>query len=123
MVRLPFGTTKRDRATSFVPRRMNHDPIPAEGDFSFIADEVERMVYEDLYTAITHAEAWTLLDVEPGPESGGFQFNVKPYQAIYTALIKIDRVGHTGASLASAMRIMQILRRIGWPAFVKERRP
>ena len=102
---------------------MNHDPIPAEGDFSFIADETERMVYEDLFTAITQAEAWPLLDKEPGPGVGGFQFNVKPYQAIYTILLKIDRIGHTGASLASAMRIMQILRRIGWAAFVKERRP
>lgn len=35
---------------------MNLDPIPAEGDFSFIADETERMVYEDLFTAITQAE-------------------------------------------------------------------
>ena len=89
---------------------MNLDPIPA-------VDETERMMYEDLFTAA----AWPLLDKEP--ENGGFQFNVKPYQVIYTALIKIDRVGHTGASLASAMRIMQILRRIGWPAFVKERWP
>jgi hypothetical protein len=82
---------------------MSLDPIPAEGDFSFVTDEVERMVYEDLYLA------WPLLDKEPGP--GGFHFNVKPYQAIYTILFKIDRVDHTGASLASAM---QILRRIGW---------
>jgi len=82
------------------------------------------MVYEDLYTAITQAEAWPLLDKEP--ENGGFHFNVKPYQAIYTILLKIDHIGHIGASLASAMRIMQILRRIGWAAFsafVKERRP
>ena len=36
------------------------DPIPAEGDFSFVTDETERMVYEDLYLA------WPLLDKEPG---------------------------------------------------------
>ena len=46
---------------------------------------------------------------------------MKPYQAIYTILFKIDRDGlamnHTGSSLASAMRIMQILRRIAWDAF------
>ena len=72
------------------------DPIPAEGDFSFVTDETERMVYEDLYLA------WPLLDKEPGPESGGFHYNVKPYQAIYTILFKNDRTGHSGASLASA---------------------
>ena len=66
---------------------MNLDPIPA-------VDETERMMYEDLFTAA----AWPLLDKDPGPGVGGFQF----YQVIYTILIKIDRVGHTGASLASA---------------------
>jgi hypothetical protein len=45
---------------------MSLDPIPAEGDFSFVTDETERMVYEDLYAAITQAEAWPLLDKEPG---------------------------------------------------------
>ena len=69
--------------------------VQTVSDFSFIADETERMVYEDLFAAITQAEAWTLLDIEPGPGPRGFQF----YQVIYTILIKIDRVGHTGASL------------------------
>ena len=88
-----------------------------EGDFSFIRDEGDRMAFEDMWTAITKTEMWTQMALDPGP--GGFSWSKAPHIAtIQTALN--DRVGHSGASLAGVMRVMQHLAQIGWTTFVSE---
>jgi RES domain-containing protein len=86
-----------------------------EGDFSFIQDPMTRTAYEDMYAAITAANAWDEMKEDPGPS--GFMWSTAPYvRRIHQALN--DRVGHSGTSMAFTMRAMQQLARIGWSAFV-----
>jgi hypothetical protein len=90
-----------------------------EGDFSFIRDEGDRMAFEDMWTAITKTETWAAMKEDPGPGPGGFAWSKAAHIAtIQTALN--DRVGHSGASMAGTMRVMQRLAKIGWTTFVSE---
>ena len=92
--------------------------IPKEGDFSFISKEADRMAFEDMWSAISKTETWTQMVADPGP--GGFAWSKAPHiVAIQAALV--DRVGHSGASIAATMREMQRLAKIGWTAYVLER--
>ena len=92
--------------------------IPKEGDFSFIRKEADRMAFEDMWSAISKTETWTQMATDPGP--GGFAWSKAPHiVAIQAALV--DRVGHSGASMASTMREMQRLAKIGWTTYVLER--
>ena len=92
--------------------------IPKEGDFSFIRKEADRMAFEDMWTAITITETWNQMAADPGP--GGFAWSKAPHIAMIQAAL-VDRVGHSGASIAAAMREMQRLAKIGWTAYVLER--
>ena len=87
-----------------------------KGDFSCIADDNTRMAFEDMYDAITKAEAWA--DVAKEPVGQGFMWSTDDY------LLRIeqhlnDRVGHSGGSYAATMRSMQHLARVGWDAFIE----
>jgi len=74
-----------------------------------------RTAYEDMYAAITKAEAWA--DMAKEPSGAGFMFSSDPHiKRIHAALN--DRVGHSGASMGCTMRAMQHLARVGWPAFM-----
>ncbi len=88
-----------------------------EGDFSFIREEEDRMAFEDMWTAITKTETWTQMAADPGP--GGFAWSKAPHiVAIQAALV--DRIGHSGGSMASIMRQMQRLAQVGWTTYVTE---
>jgi hypothetical protein len=91
--------------------------MAAEGDFSFIRDDMSRTALSDAYSAIQKAEAWDL--VKAGPGEGGFMFGgaavrerIKPFY--------VDNVGHSGSSYAWTFRSMERLAKIGWTAFVAE---
>ena len=89
--------------------------IPEPGDFSMIRDEITRMAYEDMYAAITKAEAWP--DMKKEPSGSGFMFSSDPHIGrIYSKLT--DRVGHSGASIACTMRAMQHLAQTSWSSFI-----
>jgi hypothetical protein len=97
---------------------MTTTELPKEGDFSFISKEADRMAFEDMWTAISKTEMWNQMATDPGP--GGFAWSKAPHiVAIQAALV--DRVGHSGASIAAAMREMQRIAKIGWTAYVLER--
>lgn len=81
------------------------------GDFSFIKDTMWRTMCEEMYAAITAADAWTLMKDDPG--EGGFMFSGAPVIAKVIAHLN-DTVGHSGTSFAITMRAMQHLARIGW---------
>ena len=111
------------------------------GDFSYVQDDMTRMAYEDMYAAITKADAWTEIAKEPtgagflyssdpgmdqihaalnsrmahGRVRDGIAITTNPYIGRIHAALN-DRVGHTGASMRSTMRFMQQLARVGWPA-------
>jgi hypothetical protein len=86
-----------------------------EGDFSFVKDTTERMMFEDMYAAITAADGWADMRLDPG--KGGFMFGHAPIIERVTAQLK-DRVGHSGASFGYTMRAMQQLARSGWATWV-----
>ncbi len=90
--------------------------IPSPGDFSFIAEQSVRIMFEDAYKAITKADAWGFVRGDPG--EGGFMFSKDPMSLIIQNHMEYD--GHSGASYGWTMRKMQRLAVIGWEAFVKE---
>ncbi len=80
-----------------------------------IRDEMTRMAYEDMYVAITKAEAWS--DMKKEPSNQGFMWSSDPHIGrIHGCLV--DRVGHSGASMGCTMRAMQHLARVGWADFI-----
>lgn len=85
------------------------------GDFSCIRDQMTRTAYEDMYAAITKADAWS--DMSKEPSGGGFMFSSDPHIGRIHAALN-DRVGHSGASMGCTMRAMQHLARVGWPTFI-----
>jgi hypothetical protein len=104
------------------------------GDFSYVQDEMKRMAYEDMYAAITKADAWADISKEPtgagflyssdprmeqihaalnsrmahGRVRDGIAINTNPYIGRIHAALD-DRVGHSSASIRSTMRFMQQL--------------
>jgi hypothetical protein len=97
------------------------EPIPqstmtTKGDFSFISNMSDRAAYQDMYAAITKADAWEWMKYDPGP--GGFIFNTSDtMRRIHANLV--DSIGHSGTSFALFMRQMQFIARSGWDEWVK----
>lgn len=90
--------------------------VPAAGNFSFLDDHLREML-EDAYNAITQAEAWDLMKVEPG--TGGYMFGAdNRYDTI-----KLAYGGHSGPSYAWTMRAMQFLAQNGWAVFYQTYHP
>ena len=105
-------------------------------------DKMKRMAYEDMYAAITEADAWA--DVAAEPCGAGFMYSSNPnIDQIHAALnnrmahhrvrntevvsnpyiCRIhaalnDRIEHSGASLRSTMRAMQHLAQTSWSSFI-----
>jgi hypothetical protein len=89
------------------------------GDFSFIANNTDRMMYEDMFTAVSKACAWEEMKADPG--TGGYMFGAQDLVSRISGHLT-DRVGHSGASFAYTMRVMQAIARYGWPYFVASHR-
>ena len=87
------------------------------GNFSFIKDGMWRVMCEEMYAAITAADAWTAMKAEPG--DGGFMFSGAPVVARVSAHLN-DTVGHSGSSFGITMRTMQRLARVGWDTWAAE---
>ncbi len=86
------------------------------GDFSFIESSMDRMMYEDMYTAVSNANAWEEIKADPG--EGGFMFGAQDLVSKISSHLN-DRVGHSGASFAYTLRVMQSIARQGWNVFVE----
>lgn len=81
-----------------------------------VADDSEVEMVQDMYDAITKANAWDFVKQDPG--SGGFMFCTDPImQDIEKNMKTLDT--HSGASFASLMRMMQLIARIGEEAAVQ----
>jgi len=88
---------------------------PKPGDFSFLTNVSDRIAYDELYRAVTKADAWSWLKEDPG--SGGFMFNTSNnMERIYKNMD--DNHCHSGSSLAICLRQMQFIARNGWEAWV-----
>ena len=90
------------------------------GDFTFIHDDMERTMLDDMYRAVTKVEGWeTLRSVDPG--DGGFMFSqneqVRDLTQRITAALDDSGV-HSGASFGFCMRAMQAIARNGWAYYV-----
>ena len=77
------------------------------------------MMFEDMYAAVTKAEAWGEIKVDPG--YGGFMFGAQALVSRISGHLE-DRVGHSGASFAYTLRVMQMIARDGWLRFVELRK-
>ena len=87
------------------------------GDFSFIRNLYKRAIYENMYAAITKAEAWEWIKTEP--EVDGFMFdNSDTMRQIRENMG--DCSCHSSASLAFCMNQMCKIALRGWDEWVEE---
>ena len=91
--------------------------MTTKGDFSFITNLSDRATYEDMYAAVTKAEAWEWIKTEP--EVGGFMFNNSDTMRKIRANMA-DCASHSGASFAFCIRQMCKIACRGWDEWVKE---
>lgn len=89
------------------------------GNFSFIKDSMWRVMCQEMYTAITAADAWTEMKADPG--DGGYMFSGAPVVSKVSAHLN-DTVGHSGSSFGITMRNMQQLARVGWDVWAAEQK-
>jgi hypothetical protein len=97
-----------DRMTTFEP-----------GNFSFIRNKSYRAELEDMFNAIDAADAWE--EIRADPAKGGFLFGAQKLTARIAGHLKNPDV-HSGASFASAMRVMQTIVVDGWETWVRQTR-
>ncbi len=96
-----------------IPTEMSNAP----GDFSFVKDEMTRIMFDDAYKAIDSIfGAWEFVKGDPG--DGGFMFSSDPYSVAISKAMKYN--GHSGASYGWTMRVMQRIAKVGWDRFVAE---
>lgn len=95
----------------------------APGDFSFVDDNWESEMLDDMYSAVTMAEGWnTLRDADPG--DGGFMFskNEQVCDLMRRVTAALDDPGvHSGFSFGFCIRTMQAIARDGWENWVVAR--
>lgn len=72
---------------------------------------------EEMYAAVTAADAWADMKADPG--DGGYMFSGAPVVAKVSAHLN-DTVGHSGSSFGITMRAMQRIAHIGWDAWAAE---
>jgi hypothetical protein len=97
--------------------------MAAAGDFSFISDNMERTMLDDMYRAVTKAAGWdTLRNNDPG--DGGFMFSKDEQICNLMNNVTValdDSSAHSGASFAICMRTMQTIAREGWASWITAR--
>jgi hypothetical protein len=91
---------------------MTYEP----GDFSWLPDAYSstRNMLGDAYKAVTLAEKWDEMKIEP---PSGFMFSDLPYM---DAVDKHITYAHSGATYGMTMRSMQYIARYGWDNFVRK---
>ena len=76
-------------------------------------------MYQNAYDAITKEELWDWLKTESPPADKGFMFWSHPnLDKLHPHLIE---AGHSGASFAMTMRVMEFIAKDGWGAFVAQK--
>jgi hypothetical protein len=90
---------------------------PTRGDFSFVAPEWEREMYQDAFQAVEATPGgWEFLAAESPPETKGFMFWSHPTLSAINRNMKYG--GHSGSSHALVMRSMESIAKNGWVAWV-----
>jgi hypothetical protein len=87
------------------------------GDFSFLSDPQTASMLTHAYQAVDKLQAWPFFDKEP-PKDRGYTFWSHPMLSKIGN--ELDSDGHSGASMAFAMRWMQRIRKQGWNVAVRE---
>ena len=88
------------------------------GDFSFLKNAWTEEMLADAYQAITSTNMWDFMRSEEPPKEGGYAWWNHPNLTKINAAMKYE--GHSGASHAITLRMMQSLSKIGWDAWVNE---
>jgi hypothetical protein len=91
---------------------MSYNP----GDFSFINDSHTKEMLEDGYNTISTLELWDWMKTYEPEEGKGFMFS--SHENI-TKIGSAMKTGHSGASYAWTMRIMESIAKNGWDKFVE----
>jgi hypothetical protein len=93
----------------------------AEGDFSFIASEIQRAMLEDAYRVCNSVEGcWEYLARQDVPPPGeGFIYTRDPFLMKIGNLVDADgKIGHSALTYGFTMRQMEFIAKNGWEAFV-----
>lgn len=89
------------------------------GKFEFIGDNNEREMYTTAHKAISQLEMWQFMQEDPG--ESGFMFSGDNRVTIIGEKIsQLGYSGHSGASFAFTLRVMQYIARNGYAAYQRE---
>jgi hypothetical protein len=72
----------------------------------------------NMHNAITQLNLWNKLQTDKPPENKGYMFC--NYKWIHDIFNTVENDGHSGASGAYCLRIMEQIADIGWDNFVKK---
>jgi len=86
------------------------------GDFTFIEKDEERYMMEDAYIAITKADAWEIMNLDPG--DGGYMYSTTIHPDINKVKAYMKYVHNSISTYGLTMRSMQYISKQGWNAFV-----
>lgn len=90
----------------------------APGNFGWV-EKWEREMLEDMYAAVTAAEAWDFLREESPPADRGFMFwSHSRLTDIQSKMQLMDM--HSGASYGCCMRVMEAIAKRGWNTYVRQ---
>jgi hypothetical protein len=83
-------------------------------DFETVYSEFESMMFRDAYEAISKCNLWEWLRTYSPEKDKGFMFSEHPNLTRINKSMKFD--GHSGASYAITMRVMESIAKNGWEA-------
>jgi hypothetical protein len=81
-------------------------------DFETVYSEFESMMFRDAYEAISKCNLWEWLRTYSPEKDKGFMFSEHPNLTSINKAMKFD--GHSGASYAITMRVMESIAKNGW---------
>jgi len=81
-------------------------------DFETLYSAHETTMLKDAYQAITKADMWDYMRLPTTPGKDGFMFSSAIELALINAAMTYD--GHSGASYAWTMRVMEGIAKKGW---------
>ena len=89
-----------------------------KGDFSKLPGiDFEKQYLQDAYDAVTTAEAWDWMASPSNPGKDGFMLSSDPEVAKIKGYMK-RLMDHSGGSFGCTMRVIEMIAKKGWDAYV-----
>ncbi len=94
--------------------------MSSPGKFNFVKDNFERKVFEETFQIISNIDGgWEFLKNFEPHKNKGFMFSEHPILTKISDAAEAHGHGHSGASWAVTMRVMERIAKDGWEAVCK----